>query len=465
MTGPLSITNAGSGLYLTANPAATPIYGVRVDANQSSANAYYSTCGLYSDTDSEASSAYTYGTYSNAYGTYLTYGLYAYGRSREATAYGLYSSGYGDAGTTYGISTYASQSSGNNHNVYGTNSAAYAYGTGNLWGGRNYAYHYGTGGGDTYGLQATSYGSDTGTAYGVYATAADAANNYAGYFTTSTDTGMPVVGLQSSAYTLSDLEGYYQPGGFFGGRNGVIGFTEEDNGYGVYGKGTGSYTYGVYGYAAGDNVYGVYGYANASGTGEDSPRGVYGYAYGPWARGGFFVASGTYGWGLYASGTEYAAYLSGDVRVTGDLNVYGTKNFVAPHPNDSSQEIFYASLEGGESGVYVRGSAQLINGVVEIRLPEHFALVASEEGLSAHITPRDGRAKSYLYAEEVETDSIVVKEANNGTSNATFDYLVIGLRSGFEDFDVIREKTDMGSEPDASLEGQGEPMPPHDQQQ
>jgi hypothetical protein len=186
MTGQLSINNTGTGLYSLANPAATTVFGVRVDANQSSANNYY-TYGLYSDTDSEAASSYTYGTYSNAYGTYNTYGVWGYGRSRDSNAYGVYGYAYGDAGSAaiYGVRSNADQATGNNNNVYGSYSNAFARGTGDLWGGRSYAYHYGSAGGSTYGLHALSYGSDAGTAYGVYATAGNGADNYGGYFTSS----------------------------------------------------------------------------------------------------------------------------------------------------------------------------------------------------------------------------------------------------------------------------------------
>lgn len=46
--------------------------------------------------------------------------------------------------------------------------------------------------------------------------------------------GMPVVALQTG-YSTGDIDGYYRPGGYFGGRNGVIGLTKETFGYGVLG--------------------------------------------------------------------------------------------------------------------------------------------------------------------------------------------------------------------------------------
>jgi hypothetical protein len=286
----------------------TYVYGVRIDADQAAGN-NYSTYGLYSDTDS-LSTSNVYGAYANSRGEGTTYGVYGYGFS------------YGS--NTYGVTAYASQATDNTSPVYGFYGSAYAYGTGNLYGARNYANHGGTAG-TSYGTQSLCYGSDAGTTYGVYGAAYNGTENYGGYFLTSSETGIPVVGLQSSTYTISDLPAW-QPGGFFGGRNGVIGFTEEASGYGVYGRGTANSTRGVYGYATGDNVTGVYGYAYA-GTDEDYPRGVYAYAsgaqsdgiyataYGTDATGGYFYGSGTNAIGIYAYGSLYAADFNGNVRI------------------------------------------------------------------------------------------------------------------------------------------------------
>jgi hypothetical protein len=54
------------------------------------------------------------------------------------------------------------------------------------------------------------------------------------YAHTSSNNGMPVVGIQTG-YTTGDILGWYQPGGYFGGKNGVIGLTEEHDGFGVFG--------------------------------------------------------------------------------------------------------------------------------------------------------------------------------------------------------------------------------------
>ena len=366
MTGPLALTTDGTAINVNADLSTGTLYGIRVDADQNSTTTSYSAYGLYSDTDSAAPGGYTYGTHSTGMGDGVTYGLYAHGESASSTAYGLYSGSMATTGVSYGVYISASQAnnstSPNNNDVYGIKEYSYAYGSGNLWGARNYVYHYGTAGGNTYGLQALASGSDTGTAYGIHAIASNADKNYAGYFETEADTGIPVVGLQSSAYTLSDLSEFpaWEPGGFFGGRNGVIAYTEENNGYGVFAKATGDYTRalnaaaeGNYGYgvratadglsptagyfmANGDGAYGLKSIAYANGTDEDKPYGIAAYAYGTNGYAGYFYASGTDAVGVYGQGTAYAGDFYGDVWVRGSSTLTSKANSVWIDSNEDA---------------------------------------------------------------------------------------------------------------------------------
>jgi hypothetical protein len=54
------------------------------------------------------------------------------------------------------------------------------------------------------------------------------------YGHTNSNNGMPVVGLQTG-YLVDDIGIWYEPGGYFGGKNGVIGLTKEPTGYAVFG--------------------------------------------------------------------------------------------------------------------------------------------------------------------------------------------------------------------------------------
>ncbi len=70
---------------------------------------------------------------------------------------------------------------------------------------------------------------DDGIAIGGYADTGIAVYGY-----TSSDYGIPVAGIQPG-HATSDIAVWYQPGGYFGGRNGVIGLTKESSGYAVFG--------------------------------------------------------------------------------------------------------------------------------------------------------------------------------------------------------------------------------------
>lgn len=140
-----------------------------------------------------------------------------------------------------------------------------------------------------------------------------------------------------------------------------------------------------------------------------------------------------------------------DLRVRGDLEVDTDKDFVQPHAADPTKQIHYTAVEGGESGVYCRGSDRIETDRVVVDLPDHFATVASDEELTAQLTPRGGWAP--LYVENVTPEQLVVAvdESYSG-EDVAFDYTVNGLREHFEDKSVIRENEKYRPEAFDSLE-------------
>ncbi len=95
----------------------------------------------------------------------------------------------------------------------------------------------------------------------------------------------------------------------------------------------------------------------------------------------------------------------------------------------------YVSLEGGEAGTYTRGTSTLNNGKATITLPEHFGLVTSEDGLTVQLTPRGEWLQ--LYVVSLNTGELVVQEAQD--KSGQFDYIIHGVRKGYEGHEVIRE--------------------------
>jgi hypothetical protein len=127
------------------------------------------------------------------------------------------------------------------------------------------------------------------------------------------------------------------------------------------------------------------------------------------------------------------------LTLNGDFFVNGNKFFVQQHPADPAKEIVYVCLEGGEAGTYTRGSSNLVNGTVTVSLPAHFGLVTNATGLTAQITPR-GLVQGMLYVECVTSSQLVVKASNPADASVPFDFMINGLRKGFENHQVIRDK-------------------------
>ncbi len=214
---------------------------------------------------------------------------------------------------------------------------------------------------------------------------------------------------------------------------------ESNSGRGVYGKNN---TLGNYG-QLGDSKSGVYGETfsplGAGVWGKDNSSiaaGVYGEGdhYGVKGTGGTAGVYGesTNGDGVYGESIDgNAGYFSGNVYITGDLSK-GSGTFVQPHTKDPSKEIKYAFFEGPEHAVFLRGTAQLKDGKAIIELPEHFRIVAAQQGVSVQFTPRSSDTFG-LAAIEVSTEKIVVEELKGEKHTYEFDYFITAVRAGFEE--------------------------------
>jgi hypothetical protein len=181
--------------------------------------------------------------------------------------------------------------------------------------------------------------------------------------------------------------------------------------YGVEARGT---TAGGYFADADNSGYGYVGYSEYGGNFIGDGRGVRGYD----------SDDSTYGYLAYGSSSTYGN---------------GAKNFVQNHPDNEDQVIVYAAPEGNEVATYTRGTARLAGGEARIALDETFAWVTNPDiGLTAHLTPR-GREAS-LYVDSLSTSELVVRAAPGSAGDVVFDYMVWGLRIGFEEAGVVREK-------------------------
>jgi hypothetical protein len=172
--------------------------------------------------------------------------------------------------------------------------------------------------------------------------------------------------------------------------------------------------------------------------------GVGGYFQNNTASGKTWTADGDRG--LTANGNELGGYFEdlddgtwGTVAQGGaSFSGNGTKGFVQNHPYDATRVIVYAAHEGDEVGTYTRGTARLSQGEALVALGETFEWVTNPDlGLTVYLTPVG--SWSQLYVAERSTTELVVRSAG-GDPEAIFDYVVMGLRIGFEEASVVRER-------------------------
>jgi hypothetical protein len=148
------------------------------------------------------------------------------------------------------------------------------------------------------------------------------------------------------------------------------------------------------------------------------------------------------------SSAGYLGYLAATgVYFVNGLAGTGTKSFIEPHPTDSSKVIKYVSIEGPEAGVYFRGKGRFVHGVAVVDVPDYFSMVATEEGLSVHVTPIGDFAQ--VAVTRLGLDAITLK----ATRDVEFFYTVNSVRKAYPTWDPIQDAEGqfMPEGPDAKL--------------
>jgi hypothetical protein len=321
------------------------------------------------------------------------------GQSSSTSGVGLYGAVTATTGTNYGGRFYSTSTSGRGIYAYTTTTTGSTYGV--------YGWSASTSGRGVYGRASAT----TGTTYGVYGeTASSLGRAVYGDATSTVSYNYGVYGRTAS--TVGTGVFGWAPD-YDGTGNGVYGLSDSWKGKGVLGASTGTYAggfggWGVDGLADAVNSYG-------GGVRGRAPR-----------TGGYFedTDSGTYGY------VGYDSY-----KISGN----GTCNFVQNHPRNSERVIAYSCPEGDEVATYTRGTARLVDGEARVPLGETFKWVTNPDiGLTAHLTPR-GNCHG-LYVESLRTDEMVVRELEGGSSDVAFDYIVYGLRVGFEEVPILQQK-------------------------
>ena len=95
-----------------------------------------------------------------------------------------------------------------------------------------------------------------------------------------------------------------------------------------------------------------------------------------------------------------------------------TKSFIIDHPTKPGRRLRYASLEGPENGVYIRGKSY--SNVIE--LPDYWKGLVDEDTITAHITPFG--APQNLYVWRISNNIVYVE----GSEPMSYYYAVFAER-------------------------------------
>jgi len=311
---------------------------------------------------------------------------------------------YGQAMATGSVINYGGQfqTAGNaGTGVYGL---AYATGQANNYGGQFeargdsgsavYGLASATGNVGNYGGQFLAEGNYGAGVYGV-AFATGATRNWGGNFAAAGDSGIGVYGLGGAVGNVTNYGGVFEADGNYG--VGVHGIAAGPGGTGV--RGDGGYN-GVYGESEVLNGNGIEGIANNGAS-----------AYGVWGQ----------------SSSGYAGQFTGNVGVSGNLYVTGTKAFKIDHPLDPANKylIHYAIESPTVQNLY-NGTILLdAYGEAVVQLPDYFEALNAEE-FTYTLTPIGASMPNLHVAEKVQNNQFKI---SGGVGGKEVSWVLIGQRN------------------------------------
>jgi hypothetical protein len=251
---------------------------------------------------------------------------------------------------------------------------------------------------------------NAGTGAAVYAYNTSTSNPYNTIFAETNSNNDYTSGL--AGYYTGNAYGVGVYGRIDDGASGVAGVmgvnTRTDGGHGVLGQGVNGIV-GQTDYQAG---YGVYGSnTDLIGNFTQNSVGTYGIGYiGVW---GDYINSGL------------AMYSNGNMEVNGDFTVFGTKAFTIDHPLDpENKKLRHFCAESPEVLNIYRGKIILnAKGEARVELPEYFEKI--NINFSYYLTPIGKPADLYI-KEEVENNSFVIA---GGTENLIVSWILYAERN------------------------------------
>ena len=191
---------------------------------------------------------------------------------------------------------------------------------------------------------------------------------------------------------------------------------------------TGS-TLGVYGADASSGGAGVSGYASSPSGGT---AGVVGQVLSPNGTAGVFInlaGQGLILQGISAGNTVFTVDAGGNLQISGNLTVNGTKSSTAKLQD--GREVTLYAVESPGNWFEDFGSAELRNGAAWISLESSFAQ-ATNANVPYHVFLAPNGDSSGLYVARKTSTGFEVREHGGGTSTVGFDYRIVARRRGYE---------------------------------
>ena len=141
------------------------------------------------------------------------------------------------------------------------------------------------------------------------------------------------------------------------------------------------------------------------------------------------IGSGTVTTAIFIKGTNGNVGI-GTTSPSNALDVVGhfsatSKSFLIDHPTKENKKLQYASLEGPENGVYVRGTTDKET----IELPEYWSELVHEDSITVVLTPIG--KKQDLFIKEKSNKLIKI-----GGAEGSFDYVVYGERKDIDRLEI-----------------------------
>jgi hypothetical protein len=128
--------------------------------------------------------------------------------------------------------------------------------------------------------------------------------------------------------------------------------------------------------------------------------------------------------GQSANPNSFGGFFFGNVVVTGNLAVSGTKSAAVAFP-DGTQRALYC-MESPELWFEDFGTAKLNNGGVVVKLDANFASVIRRGDYRVFVTP-EGDCRG-LYVRRKRAASFEIRELAGGKSSVAFSYRIVGRR-------------------------------------